>query len=208
MICAQVGEDSALSSPATVDLSKLLAQHVINITELSLTAAQYKAHMKPPVAWMEGPLLGVPSAEDGGQSIKHHANASRNPPPAVDGDTWHSAFNNGAASSVDQCYAVRASAAAGQPASRWINNLPQQVEQAGIDEEVQQQNQASSSLRHLHMQSAAAHQAEQQDMSVEAHFAVQEVTYNIWDHSGDRLPVVELFPMEIRTFEIMLPENV
>lgn len=28
--------------------------------------------------------------------------------------------------------------------------------------------------------------------------------YNVWSHEGDKGPVVELYPMEIRTFEVTL----
>jgi len=203
MICAQVGEDSALSAPATIDLSTLLVHPVINITELSLTAAQYKAQMKPPVAWKEGPLLGSASAGEGGQHMKQYGTASKMQQPAAAKGSRHRDFDTGAAADVDKCYAASASAAAGQHVRRWATDLSPHTEQGGQGD--QQQHQATSRLRHLHQQRAEQHL---RDVNDAARPAMEEGAYNIWDHSGDKLPVVELFPMEIRTFELTLPEQV
>eukprot|EP00775_Hariotina_reticulata_P012333 gene12333-12466_t len=200
----QVGEDSALSLPATIDLSKLLVQPVANITELSLTAAQYKAHMAPPVAWKEGPLLGVSPAE---ADITDDRTASRKPPAAV-GNAWHSVHHQAAAADVDQCYAARTSAAASQGGQGWTGPLLQQMDKAKVDEEEeQQQRQATSRWRRVQQQDALDQQVQQtehQVVSDAAQAAMEAGVYNIWDHSGDKLPVVELFPMEIRTFEVTL----
>lgn len=177
----QVGEDHDLAVPARMDLSKLLnlesKRSITNITELSLTAARYKADMMQPRSWLAGDMIS--------KAATTIAAAAPETAAAVTGEVFRPARQLLLQQQEQQHYQMHAD--------------------TSISSAVAQQMQAcwgdACTCRDCLFQTSSKGSSKQASRLAAA--AVRE-TYDIWEHPGDQLPVIEIYPMEIRSFEITL----
>eukprot|EP00879_Flechtneria_rotunda_P014778 GHRR01015442.1.p1 GENE.GHRR01015442.1~~GHRR01015442.1.p1 ORF type:complete len:485 (+),score=158.22 GHRR01015442.1:518-1972(+) len=196
----QMGEDNELSFPVHVNLSQLLAFSISNITELSLTAARYKVGMQQRRNWTAGSIIS-------GDNSRAHNGVQRGRKAAAAGNAsqqgshdefsgqnsmhgWGDAFMPELAA-ASSCQAKQQRNSQGNDASAFADT------QQRMHRVVVQAQHADEKQRHDPMQAWQQHKLQ--------HTAVSAVAvYDIWAHHGDRLPVVELYPMEIRTWELII----
>lgn len=205
----QSGEDSELAQPVKVDLSQLLEGTISDIEELNLSGARARSEVGHPFAW---PVEG----EAPQPSPQSSAAAAANPQQQDSSTSSSQRLQEQQAANApsgggqgEQTSGARAGHCQAAWRSRWGD--------AGVSSGCKHTRRRMWSQAGTHAAagtdgvkatgaSAAAGVGQGGDTAAAA--ATKQDAggpWNVWDHSsGDALPVVELFPMEIRTWRVTL----